>query len=58
LVKSSLPSPGRFEKMAGGLKKEGGRFEKSSAANCVDVSEDGKMSLGGGKCGLRGLRKR
>jgi len=41
--------------MAVGLKKEGGRFEKSSVANC---EEDGKISLGGGKCGFRGLRKR
>jgi len=44
--------------MAGDLKKEGGRFEKRSVANCVDVEQDGKNSLGGGKCGLRGLRKK
>jgi len=44
--------------MAGDLKKEGGIFEKSSAANGVDVSEDGKIPIGGGICGLRGLRKR
>jgi len=41
--------------MAVGLKRMCGRFEKSSVANCED---DGKMTLGVGKCGFRGLRKR
>ena len=41
--------------MAVGLKIMGGRFEKSSVANC---EEDGKIFLRGGKCGFRGLRKR
>jgi len=56
-----LKDGGRFErwrwvrKKAVGLKREGGRFEKSSVANC---EYEGEIYFGGGKCGLRGLRKR